>query len=193
MVRSLVALAVLVAMVISVPALLARSRRRRRLRVERVGGAAVLRMPRGHWALLSTVAAIPFAAITLPAALGAWSGGAGAGRWGPSAWLGAAGLLYAAYLMALEVRSSVRVDEAGLVKAGALGRRALAWDEVSRVTVDRAGRWFLLSGPGGRSVYVGAGLDGLATFADLALRRLPPRVLEASPPAEAALQALARR
>jgi hypothetical protein len=104
--------------------------------------------------------------------------------------MGLAGLLSGGYLLALELRGCIRLDDACLERVGAVGRRRLAWGEVVKITFNPVNNWFFLTGPGGRTVYFGEGLDGIATFAEYALRRLPPKVLEASPEAEEALQEL---
>jgi hypothetical protein len=192
MTRILAGLAVVVVIMVTIPILLAWSQSRRRLRVERTGGVAVLRMPRGHWALMATIAVIPFAVISVAAFLVAWQPGAENSGLVLGGVMGLAGLLSGGYLLALELRGCVRLDDACLEKVGAVGRRRFAWGEVVKITFNPVNNWFFLTGPGGRTVYFGEGLDGIATFADFALRLLPPTVLEASPEAEEALQELAK-
>jgi len=191
MTRILAGLAVVVVIMITIPVLLAWSQSRRRLRVERTGGTAVLRMPRGHWALMATIAVLPFAVISVAAFLVAWQPGAETSGLVLGGVMGLAGLLAGGYLLALELRGCIRLDDASLEKVGAVGRRRFAWSEVARITFNPVNNWFFLTGPGGKTVYFGEGLDGIATFAEYALRRLPPGVLEASPEAEEALQELA--
>jgi hypothetical protein len=192
MTRILLGLAAVVIVMIAIPVLLAWSQSRRRLRVEKVGGAAVLRMPRGHWAILSSIAIIPFAAMSVTAFLVEWRPGAEATGWVLGTLMGLAGFLFGGYLLALELRGRIRLDDATIQKFGAVGHRSVAWREVSRITFNPVNNWFFLTGPDGRTVYFGEGLDGIATFADYALSRLPPAVLAASPEAEEALQELAR-
>lgn len=192
MTRILAGLAVVVAIMVTIPILLAWSQSRRRLRVERTGGAAVLRMPRGHWALLATIAILPFAIISITAFLVDWQPGAETSGLVLGSVMGLAGLLSGGYLLALELRGRIRLDDACLEKFGAVGRRRFAWGEVVKITFNPVNNWFFLTGPGGKTVYFGEGLDGIATFAEYALQRLPPRVLEASPEAEEALQELAK-
>src|SRR5690242_19787452 len=59
---------------ITIPALLAWSGSRRRLRVGRRGGAVVLRMPRGHHAILASIVILPFAIIAGLAFASRWVG-----------------------------------------------------------------------------------------------------------------------
>lgn len=191
MTRILAGLAVVVVIMVTIPVLLAWSQSRRRLRVEPTGGTAVLRMPRGHWALMAAIAILPFATISIAAFVVAWQPGAETSGLVLGGVMGLAGVLAGGYLLALEVRGCIRLDEVNIVKVGAVGRRLVAWSEVARVTFNPVNNWFFLTGPGGRTVYFGEGLDGIATFAEFALRRLPPKVLEASPEAEQALQDLA--
>jgi hypothetical protein len=192
MTKILSGLAVVVIIMITIPILLAWSQSRRRLRVERSGGAAVLRMPRGHWAILAVIAILPFATISITAFLVTWRPGAETGGWILGGVMGAAGIIAGGYLLALEVRGSIRLDDAGIEKTGALRRRLVAWSEVVRITFNPVNNWFFLTGPGGKTIYFGEGLDGIGTFAEYALERLPPKVLEASPEAEEALQELSK-
>lgn len=192
MIRILAGLGVVVAVMITIPVLLAWSQSRRRLRVEPSGGAAELRMPRGHWALLATIAILPFAIISTAAFVVDWQPGAERNGLVLGSVMGLAGLVSGGYLLLLELRGRIRLDAARIEKVGALGSRLVAWDEVARITFNPVNNWFFLTGPGGRTVYFGEGLDGIATFAEYALAHLPPKVLEASPEAEEALQELAK-
>jgi hypothetical protein len=191
MLRIVLGLLVGVALMIAIPILLAWSGSRRRLRVPEEGGIHLLRMPRGHWALLAVVALLPFAAISGLALLSDWSPGYQGSRWVLGGVMGLAGLLWGGYLAALEVRGGLRLDEQGIVKVGALGRHHLAWSDVSRLTFNPVHNWFFLTGPDRRLIYFAEGLDGIATFAELALAHLPRPVLEASPEAAEALRELA--
>jgi len=191
MTRIVVGLVVVVIIMIAIPVLLTWSQSRRRMRVEKIGGSAVLRMPRGHWAILSTIALIPFAALSTLSFLTTWQPGAENTGWILGTIMGLAGLGFGGYLALLEVRGRIRLDDTTIEKFGALGHRSLAWGEVSKITFNSVNNWFFLTGPGGQTVYFGEGLDGIGTFADYALQRLPPKVLEASPEAEEALQELA--
>lgn len=192
MIKIVAGLGVAVVIMVTIPILLAWSQSRRRLRVERSDGGAVLRMPRGHWAILSIVALLPFATISVTAFLVAWQPGAESSGLVLGVVMALAGLVSGGYLLALELRGRIRLDDTHIEKVGAVGRRLLAWGDVARITFNPVNNWFFLTGPGGKTVYFGEGLDGIGTFAEYALQRLPPRVLEASPEAEEALQELAR-
>lgn len=191
MIRIVAGIALVVVIMVTIPVLLAWSQSRRRLRVAPTGGAAVLRMPRGHWALMATIAVLPFAIISIAAFVVTWQPGAEANGLILGAVMGLAGLVAGGYLLGLELRGCIRLDDVRIEKIGPMGRRQLSWGEVARITFNPVNNWFFLTGPGGKTVYFGEGLDGIATFAEYALRRLPPKVLEASPEAEEALQELA--
>jgi hypothetical protein len=74
---------------------------------------------------------------------------------------------------------------------GALRRIRVAWGEVVKLDYNAANRWFFLTARGGRRIYVAEALEGIADFAELALRQLPPPTLAASPDAAEALRDLA--
>jgi hypothetical protein len=191
MTRIILGLALIIAIMVAIPVLLAWSISRRKLRVARQGGLAVLRMPRGHWAILSVIAFLPFAAISALAFFVDWSPGAESNRWGLGGFMGLAGLISGGYLMLLEVRGSLRLDERSIEKVGAVRSRRLAWAEVARLSFNPVNHWFFLTGQDGRTIYFAEGLDGIGDFAEVALARLPRPVLEASPDAREALEELA--
>jgi hypothetical protein len=180
-----------VLLMIAIPVLLAWSGSRRRLRVERVGGVAVLRMPRGHDAILAAIAILPCAAIAGVALAVRWAPGAESSGLVLGGFMALLGLASGGYLLALEVRGCIRVDDAAIEKVGAFTRRRSAWGDVAKVTFNPVNNWFFLTLAGGARLYVVEGLDGIADFADLALRHLPAEVLTASPEAAEALRELA--
>lgn len=192
MTRIVIGFVAVVIVMIAIPVLLAWSQSRRRLRVERVDGQARVRMPRGHWALLAAIAFIPFAAISVTAFVVTWAPGSEADGRVLGGAMGAAGLALAGWLLALELRGCTLLDDARIERVGAWRRSALAWSEVAKITFNPVNNWFFLTGPAGERLYFAEGLDGIATFAELALQRLPPEVLRASPEAAEALRELAR-
>jgi hypothetical protein len=191
MIRIVVPLVAGVALMIAIPILLAWSGSRRRLRVPAEGGVHRLRMPRGHWALLALIAFLPFAAISTLAFFSTWSPGAEGGR----LWLGGimalAALGSGGALLSLERRGALLLDAQAIEQVGAAGRRRLAWSDVTKVTFNPVNNWFFLSAAGQRPVYFAEGLDGIATFAEVALARLPGAVLAACPDAAEALREVA--
>ncbi len=173
---------------VAVPVLLAWSGARRRLRVGRASGAVVLRMPRGHNVILAMIAIVPCGAFAVLALAVAWR--PGANGWVLGLLMGLLGSGLGGYFLALEARGRIRLDDFTIERVGALTRRRCAWDRVSKITFNPVHNWFFLTLASGATLYVTEGMDGLADFADLALRRLPPRVLAASPDAVEALREL---
>ena len=94
-------------------------------------------------------------------------------------------------MLLLEARGRIRVDEFSIEKVGALRRRRAAWNEIVKITFNPMNSWFFLTLARGGRLYVVDGLEGIADFAEIALRRLPREVLTASPDAEEVLRDLA--
>lgn len=182
---------VMVALMIAVPVALAWIGGRRKLRVGRTGGALVLRMPRGHHAVLAALAILPFGAFTVLALSVAWAPSSGSGRYVLAGFTGLLGSLLGGWLLLLEARGCLRVDDAGLERVGALSRRRAAWGDVAKITFNPVSNWFFMTLAGGGRIYVTEGHDGIASFAELALQRLPPKVLADNPDAAQALREVA--
>jgi hypothetical protein len=77
-------------------------------------------------------------------------------------------------LLLLRAREWVRVTPEGVEGQTAFSRRPvrLAWGEIERVRFSRLTAYLTLDGPGGRSVRVGALLQGVGVLADAVERRL---------------------
>jgi hypothetical protein len=180
-----------VVVMIAIPVLLAWSGGRRRLRVGHGPGVVVLRMPRGHNVILALIAFLPGAAFAALALGVTWAPGSERSGWILAATTGLVALVVGGYLLALEVRGRIRVDDFGIEKVGALTRTRSAWSEIARLDHNPVNRWFFLTTAAGRKVYVGEGLEGISDFAEIALQRLPPAVLAESPDAAEALRDLA--
>ncbi len=182
--------AVLVVM-IAIPVLLSWSNSRRRLHVPRSGSSLVLRMPRGHHAILASIAILPFGLIAGLAFSASWAPGSESNRWVLGGLMAAAGALLGGYLLVLEARGAIRVDDFSIEKVGAVRRKRSSWQDVAKLTYNPVNSWFFLTLATGARLYVVEGMDGIADFAEIALRRLPERVLAASPDAVEALRDLA--
>ncbi len=185
-----IGLAIIVSLMVLTPMLLARIASRRRPRLGRTGGSVTLRMPRGHWAVLGTLAAVPCAAFSALAFVAEWRPGAEANGWVLGSLMGLLGLLGAGTLYLFEARGRLVLDDAGLTRIGPLRQVRAAWADVRKLTFNPVNNWFFLTLASGHRVYVTEGLEGIADFAELALARLPPAVLAASPEAEAELRDL---
>lgn len=187
----IIGFAALAAFMLGVPLLLTWSARRRRLRLGVARGSVVLRMPRGHHAILGTLAVVPCAAFAALALAVEWKPGSESSGWVLAAFMGTLGALGGGYLFALEARGRIRLDDIGIEKVGALRRVRGRWSEVEKLTFNPVNRWFFLTLRGGARVYVAEGLEGIADFAAAALERLPPAVLAESPEAVEELRDLA--
>jgi hypothetical protein len=189
--RMVMGFAGVVVVMIAIPLLLAWSGGRRRPRVGRRAGVVVLRMPRGHNVILAAIAFLPGAAFAALALGVTWAPGSERGGWILAATTGLLALVAGGYLLALEVRGRIRVDDFGIEKAGAFTRHRASWHDIARLDYNPVNRWFYLTTTGGRRLYVGEGLEGISDFAELALQRLPPTVLAQHPDAAEALRDLA--
>jgi hypothetical protein len=167
-----------------------RSQRNHRTHVAREGGAFVLRLPPGHNLLLGVLALAPGGVLAAMALTAKWSQGAESN--GPILAIaaGVPAIAAAGFLFAMESRARIRVDDRGLERVGILRRRRVGWGEVARIVFNPLNNWFLVQGPGSR-MWIPVGLDGISDFATLALARLPPEVLAASPEAKEELAELA--
>jgi hypothetical protein len=181
---------VLIVVMLAIPVLLAWSGSRRKPRVGAVDGAVVLRMPRGHNLMLAALASLPFALLSGMSFLVTWQPGSETGGVVLGLIMAVAGLAGGGYFLLQELRACVRLDEQGLVRVGSFSTRRVAWGEVDRIDFNHVNHWFFLTLRGGGKVYVVEGMDGLCDFADVALKRLPPAALQASPIALEALREL---
>lgn len=144
---------------------------RRRLRVERSGGVAVLRLARGRHLVLGVLALPPaLLFLALPLAMRE----RGAPGLGLAAALALAALGVSAYFFAAEARKRMRVDEDGLERIGVLTRRRLAWADVEKIAHNPTSRWFVLLGRSGARIWISESFEGVGDFAEMALRKLPP-------------------
>lgn len=187
-----VGVAVMAVFMFGVPAGLAWSGSRRKLRVARPGGVAVLRMPRGHNAILASLAIAPcflFASIAL---MVDWQKGAEANGPVLAAFMGLLGAVGGGYLLLLERRGCLRLDESGFERVGAIRRTRARWSDVVRLTYNPVNAWFFLTLRSGTRIYVNTALSGVVDFAELALRHLPDAVLAASPDAAQELREIER-
>ena len=166
-----------------------RAAKLRRPRVGRPGGAAVLRMPPGHNLLLGVLALGPGGLLAAMSLTVQWKPGSEAN--GPilAAAVGLPTLAIASLLFAQEARQRIRVDDRGVERMGVFGSRRLSWEEVGGIAYNAQSRWFVLRGSAGR-VWIAETLDGIVDFAEIALARLPRRVLDESPDARDELRDL---
>jgi hypothetical protein len=173
---------------VSIPVLLAWTGSRRRPRVGLTAGVAVIRMPRGHWAVLGVLALLPGAAIAGLAVAVEWTAGNEVNRWILAGFAALASAAGGGYLFGLEARGRLVVGPETIEKIGAIRSFVFRWSDVAKLTFNPVNNWFFMTLADGRRVYVTEGVDGIADFADLALQHLPKAVLAAAPEAVEALE-----
>lgn len=90
--------------------------------------------------------------------------------------------LVAAYGFGSALRTHLVVREDGIERVGVFRRRFVEWGSVAKLAFNPAHHWFVVTAADGSHFWLSADLDDMAGFATLALRRLPPAVLEAADP-----------
>jgi hypothetical protein len=158
-----------------------------RLRVARSGGKAVLRPPPGRNAILGAMAVGPTALVVAIAIAAARRDGLSTGGLVLVGVVVALGVAVAAYFLVAEFRLRVRVDDRAVERVDPARSRSLAWDDVERLYYNGVSRWFVLSGSGTR-LWIPENMAGIGDFAEIALARVRPGVLQAEPVALDALR-----
>jgi hypothetical protein len=149
---------------------------RRKIRVPRQGGVAVLRMARGRNAVLGALSLPPaILLLVVPLAIPA----PGAGGLAFSVLVSAAAFAVSAYFFVAEAKKRLRVDDSAIERVGVFTRRRVRWSDVEKIAYNPTSRWFFLQGRDGTRVWVYEAFEGVGDFAELALRNLPPAVLAA--------------
>lgn len=97
----------------------------------------------------------------------------------------------ATWCVGAEFRACIRIGMAGLDRVGVLGHRWVEWSEVAQLVYNPAHHWFFLTLADGTHLWLGDDLDGIGSFAELALARLRPEALRADPLAREVLADLA--
>ncbi len=175
-IRTVSIIVVALLLLVGVHFLLAWFDSRRRIRVGRVGGVAVLRLSRGRNAVLGALALVP--ALLFAALPFAMSGiGVGGLILASSVTLAVFGV--SAYFFAAEVRKHVRVDDVAIERVGVLTRRRIVWGDVEKIAYNPTSRWFFIIGRNGGRIWIYEAFEGIGDFAEAALRNLPPAVLAA--------------
>ena len=157
--------------------------RRRRSAVDRAhvalrDGRLVLRTPRRNAIMLGITALIPaglLGSVTVQL-----------GQTGPAALLAglAATLLVlsgAVYAFAYAFRAHLVVHDTGIERVGVFRRRLVGWQSIAKIAFNPANHWFVMRADGSH-LWLPADLAGMGDFAILALRRLPPAVLQKADP-----------
>ena len=153
-------------------------------------GGTVLRMRRGRYTSLSSLALAPAAIIcwvvlTLHPTPNDWA---------PMLLASALVTTFVstgAWCLAAEFLARVRVNGAGLDWIGPLGHRPVAWGEISRFRYNPVNHWFFITLADGSHLWLWDDLTGIGFFAELALARLPPASLWGDAEARLVLEELA--
>ena len=146
-------------------------------------GPLVLRTPRRNAIMLGITALLP-AGVLGSLTFRTW----GLGRTGLAGLLvGVAATLLtvavAAYEFAYAARARVVVHDTGIERIGVARRRLVGWGSISKVAFNPVNHWFFVTVKDGSHLWLPADVPGMDEFAQLALRRLPPAVLQADPEA----------
>ncbi len=174
--RALLIVAVALLLLVGVHFLLSWLASRRRVRIGRAGGVAVLRQARGRNAVLGALALGPALLFAvLPFAMR--ESGPGGRILATATTLVA--LAVSGYFFAAEARKRVRVDEAAIDRIGVFTHRRLPWSDVAKIAYNPTSRWFFVVGRDGTRIWIYESFEGVGDFAELALSRLPPAVLAA--------------
>jgi hypothetical protein len=179
----LIAFAVLGVLMFGAPWLIRLFRRRASpAHVPPSDGHIVLRPPRRNAVMLGITALIP-AALLGSLTVGSWQ----LGRTGPAGLVG--GLLVtllvlavAVYQFAYAFRAHLLVHDTGIERVGVFGRRLVGWKRIAKIAFNPANHWFVVTVAGGSHMWLPADLEGMGDFAVVALRRIPPPVLQAADP-----------
>jgi hypothetical protein len=152
---------------------------RRRMRVARVGGVAVLRLARGRSAVLGALALLP--ALLFAALPFAMQEPRSASSVAVAVAAALAAVAVSVYFFAGEFRKRIRVGDAEIERIGVFTRGRLAWGDVAKITYNPTSKSFFLVGRDGTRLWIYESFEGVADFAELALRNVPPGVLAATP------------
>lgn len=145
-------------------------------------GHIVLRPPRRNAVMLGITALIP-AALLGSLTVRSWQL-AGTGPAGLAGGVVATLLVLAVavYQFAYAFRAHLLVHDTGIERVGVFGRRLVGWKRIAKIAFNPANHWFVLTVDGGSHLWLPADLEGMGDFAVVALRRIPPPVLEAADP-----------
>jgi hypothetical protein len=100
-------------------------------------------------------------------------------------------LAFAAHQFASAFRSRLVVHDTGIERIGVSRRRLVGWGSVAKIAFNPAQNWFFLTASDGSRLWLPADLTGMPEFAQIAVRRLPPAVLDAHPLVREVLDELA--
>lgn len=100
-------------------------------------------------------------------------------------------LAVAAYQFAFAARARLVVHDTGIERIGVSRRRLVGWGSIAKVAFNPAQHWFFVTVSDGSHLWLPADIAGMPEFAQIAVRRLPPAVLQADPVVREVLDELA--
>jgi hypothetical protein len=87
-------------------------------------------------------------------------------------------LSVAVYEFVYAFRAHLVVHDTGIERVGVFRRRLVAWKSIATIAFNPANHWFVVKATRGSHLWLPVDLAGMDEFAVLALRRLPPAVLQ---------------
>ncbi len=155
------------------------------------GGPVVIRPPRKNAVMFGITALIP-AALLGALTFRSWT----LGRTGPPGLLlgviaTGAVLAFAVYQFAYAFRAQLVVHDTGIERVGVSRRRMVGWGSIAKISFNPAQHWFFVTVSDGSHLWLPADVTGMPEFAQIAVRRLPPAVLQADPVVREVLDELA--
>ena len=100
-------------------------------------------------------------------------------------------LAFAAYQFAYAFRARLIVHDTGIERIGVSRRRLIGWGSIAKIAFNPAQHWFFMTVSDGSHLWLPADITGMPEFAQIAVRRLPPAVLQADPVVREVLDELA--
>jgi len=154
-------------------------------------GPLMIRPPRKNAVMFGITALIP-AALLGALTFRSWD----LGRTGPMGLLvgivaTVLALAFATYQFAYALRARLLVHDTGIERIGVSRRRLVGWGSIAKIAFNPAQHWFFLTVSDGSHLWLPADVMGMPEFAQIALRRLPPAVLQADPVVREVLDELA--
>ncbi len=179
----LIAFAVLGVLMFGGPWLVRRGRRRAGpAHVPPSEGHLVLRPPRRNAVMLGITALIPAALLGSLTVRSVQYGKTGPAGLAAGALATLLVLAVAVYQFASAFRAHLLVHDTGIERVGVFGRRLVGWKRIAKISFNPANHWFVLKVAGGSHLWLPADLAGMGDFAVVALRRIPPPVLQSADP-----------
>ncbi len=161
------------------------------VRAPRASGPLVLRPPRRNAIMFGITALIP--AVLLGTLTLFWRRLGHVGTVGLLTGMAVTVLVagFAAYQFAYALRARLVVHDTGIERIGVFRRSLVAWGAIAKLAYNPTHHWFFVTLSDRSHLWLPADIAGMPEFAQIAMRRLPPPVLEGDPVAREVLDDLA--